>query len=218
MSEEYRKDRDQERDEAMMEPNKEEGSWSGRTMSRRRLLTAIGAAGAALTTMSVLAGQVGEAAKGEKPSVSSSVYGQSEHPLTGDCVLAVTIGELRAEQSPEAGRLYYVTDPGQEGPFMYDAADTVTPDNTGTVLVSAAGARFKRRYDGNIHAGWFGAKGDGATDDTSAVRAALAAARGKTLFFPPGVFIADRYDYGSPQYVRPWLGQLVLVCVRAAPQ
>ncbi|WP_202916114.1 glycosyl hydrolase family 28-related protein [Paenibacillus mesophilus] len=203
MGEEYRKGSEQELEGATKELNKEEEGWSGRTMSRRRLLTAIGAAGAALTTMSVLAGQVGEAAKSEKPSVSSAVYGDPEHPLTGDCVLSVTIAELRAEQSPEAGRLYYVTDPGREGPFMYDAADTVTPDNTGTVLVSAAGARFKRRYDGNMHAGWFGAKGDGVTDDTLAVRAALAAARGKTLFFPPGVFkLTDTITVPRNTFVR----------------
>ncbi len=34
----------------------------------------------------------------------------------------------------------------------------------------------------------YGAKGDGTTDDTAAIRAAIAGARGKTLFFPPGVY------------------------------
>lgn len=35
----------------------------------------------------------------------------------------------------------------------------------------------------------FGAKGDGVTDDGAAVRAAAAAAAGKTLYFPPGTYL-----------------------------
>lgn len=191
-----------ERKEAEILTNAEEG-WRGKPVSRRRLLAAMGAAGAALTTISVLAGQTGAAAKGVKSSVYGSVYGEPEHPLTGDCVRAVTIDELRAEQNPETERLYYVTDPGQEGPFMYDASDTVSADNTGTVVVSGSGARFKRRYDGSLHVKWFGAKGDGIADDTAAVRAALAEARGKTLFFAPGVFkLTDTITVPRNTFVR----------------
>lgn len=160
----------------------------GRPVSRRRLLAAIGAAGTALATMSAFGGRIGEAAHGGPPTVNGSVYGHPGPKHAGDCVRAATVDELRAETAPEAGRLYYVTDSGQEGPFVYDADDTASADNTGTVLVSVSGARFKRRYDGNVHAGWFGARGDGATDDTAAIRAALTVARGKTLFVPPGVF------------------------------
>lgn len=190
-----------ERNEAELATKAEE-SWSGKPVSRRKLLAAIGAAGAALATMGLEAERT-EAGNGVPLSVSGSVYGDPVHPLTGDCVRAVTLSELRAEQNPEVGRLYYVTDPGQEGPFMYDAADTVSADNTGTVVVSGSGARFKRRYDGILHVKWFGAKGDGNADDTAAVRAALEVARGKTLFFAPGVFkLTDTITVPRNTFVR----------------
>lgn len=173
-------------------------------MSRRKLLAAMGAAGAALTAMGVLTGHTGAAAKSLKSTVHGSVYGADpDFPLSADCVRAVKIDDLRAELNPVEGRVYFVTDAGQEGPFLYDAVDTSSTDNTGTVVVSSSGARFKRRYDGNVHVKWFGAKGDGASDDTSAIRTALAAARGKTLFFPPGVFrLTDTITIPRNTFVR----------------
>jgi len=182
---------------------KQEG-WEGKPVSRRKLLAAMGAAGAALTAMGVLTGQSGAAANRAGPGVHGSVYGgDPEFPLLADCVRGVRIEELRTETAPVEGRVYFVTDPGQEGPFLYDPADNSAADNTGTVMVSAMGARFKRRYDGNIHVKWFGAKGNGAADDTSAIRAALAAARGKTLYFPPGVFrLTDTITIPRNTFVR----------------
>lgn len=173
-------------------------------MSRRKLLAAMGAAGAAMTAMGVLTGHTGAAAKSLKSTVPGSVYGGGpDFPLSADCVRAVKIDDLRAELNPVEGRVYFVTDAGQEGPFLYDAVDTSSTDNTGTVVVSSSGARFKRRFDGNLHVKWFGAKGDGTADDTSAIRIALAAARGKTLFFPPGVFrLTDTITIPRNTFVR----------------
>lgn len=160
----------------------------GGTMTRRGLLAALAAAGATLAAASTLGGRIGEAAGGGAASVSEAVYGSSGGLCAEDCVQAVTVADLRAETAPDADRVYMVTDHGQEGLFSYDPGDTASPDNTGTVLVSVSGARFKRRHDGNLHVKWFGAKGDGEADDTEAVRAALSSARGGSLFFSPGVF------------------------------
>ncbi|MEF3306928.1 glycosyl hydrolase family 28-related protein [Paenibacillus sp. GYB003] len=191
---------------------REDGAGGARPISRRKLLAAIGAAGAALAAEGALTGRIGGAANGGEraaaDSVHGSVYGRgkpSSHPLLAEAgdVKAVTFDGLRAEQSPNPDCLYYVTDPGREGPFRYDAADTATADNDGTVLVSGTGARFKRLHDGNVRVDWFGAKGDGAADDTAAVRAALAAARGKTLFFPPGIFkLTDTITVPRNTFVR----------------
>ena len=49
---------------------------------------------------------------------------------------------------------------------------------------------FKRIYSGPLNVRWFGAKGDGVTDDTAAVHAARDAAKSGTIYFPES-FDAD---------------------------
>lgn len=97
------------------------------------------------------------------------------------CCDSVTIAELRALSAPSADCDYYVRDVGMEGHFRYDAGDTASADNTGTVVVSGSGARFKRIYGNELEAKWFGAVGDGTADDTIPLQAAIAAGAGQTL-------------------------------------
>lgn len=56
--------------------------------------------------------------------------------------------------------------------FYYNASDTTTLDNGGTVRVDEAGHRFYILWTAAVKAAWFGAKGDGLTDDTAAIQAA----------------------------------------------
>lgn len=69
------------------------------------------------------------------------------------------------------------TTPGIAGVFWRDASDLVSTDNGVTVIVDASGRRWKRIYDGAINVKWAGAVGDGVTDDTLALRAAVSAGR-----------------------------------------
>ncbi|TMV52828.1 hypothetical protein FE783_01110 [Paenibacillus mesophilus] len=140
-------------------------------LTRRKLLASAGMAGAAAALYGAFTGPVSGAVAGPASGVvAAAVYGGCG---TGGC-LRTTIAGLRACSSPTADAVYFISDPGQEGMFIYDPADTASPDNTGTILVSASGARFKRVFDkGEVNVKWFGAKGDGITDDYSAIRAAI---------------------------------------------
>lgn len=159
----------------------------GQQLSRRKLLIALGAAGTAATVKGVF-GNVDVYSQG---TVMQEVYGGyscEEIPAGINCVTASTIADLRAMTTPCEGLLYYVTDPDQQGMFYVDTLDTTSADNTGTVLVSAGGHRFKRHIeDGVIQVDWFGTHGDGVTSDTKAVQAALdVLASGQTLAFGGG--------------------------------
>lgn len=77
------------------------------------------------------------------------------------------------------------------GLFRYDSTDTTTADNSGTVIVDAAGNRWKRQYaDGFIRADWFGIL-DNTADRTSVLNAAIAASVAATLILPAGVIRLD---------------------------
>lgn len=155
-------------------------------ISRRKLLGGIGAVGA-VTAGAWLLGSFG----GQLPTAHAKKNKSDEDEV---CCKMVTIAQLRALTSPEINHVYYVKDSGQEGPFYYDASDTTSADNEGTILVSTSGARFKRIYDGVIHLNWFGAKGDGTTDDTQAIIAADIAADGDLVKYT-GTYKYSRSGY-----------------------
>ncbi len=92
---------------------------------------------------------------------------------------------------------YYIPGDGGGGTFFYDSTDVITPDNGGTVIVASGSsdptARWKRIYvPRNISAKWFGAKGDGATDDTIALTNCLDLAQnlnGASIYLPSGIYV-----------------------------
>ncbi len=95
---------------------------------------------------------------------------------------------LRANTIPSSSARYYTTDIGQEGFWYYDAADVTSIDNTGTIIVSTNGKRFKRIYTGDLNVLWFGgAAMIAGADASAAIQTALNV--GKPLFFPAGTYI-----------------------------
>lgn len=158
-------------------------------LSRRAMISTLGWAGAALAVGGAIGGTTTTALSAGR-SVTHEVYGCGSSSSEGlDCCLSVTIAELRSMAAAEEGRVYFITDDKRAGPFLYDAADPSSPDNGGTVLVSASGLRFKRRFDGSLNVKWFGAKGDGAHDDGPAIQAAIDAGGARSnIYFPQGSY------------------------------
>lgn len=84
---------------------------------------------------------------------------------------------------------YYAPLDGGGGRFWWDSASTAADDG-GIVIKATAFAtgRWKRIFDGNVNVRWFGAKGDGATNDSVALQAAISSA--EDVFFPAGTYLA----------------------------
>lgn len=105
-------------------------------------------------------------------------------------------------------RGYYSIGDGGGGFFRWNSADTST-DNGGTILQRTAGGtgRWNRIHDGQLSIRWFGAKGDGSTNDTSAVQACLTAGAtgGYPVYVPKGSFKVTtvRVYNGLPAFYGP---------------
>lgn len=107
--------------------------------------------------------------------------------------LRAKVGTTDKEFTSLAGTLAFID--GGGGTFFWDAASTAADDDGLTVKPTAIGGgspgRWKRVHDGtHIHAKWFGAKGDGPTDDapalTNAITACFATTPPTPLVLPPG--------------------------------
>lgn len=121
-------------------------------------------------------------------------YLETAHNTDGTLKLDVkTITDLKAidvatlsnkQQALVAG--YYAAGDGGGGQFYYDAGSN-DADNGGTIIAPSAGAgRWNRISDDPVSVKWFGAKGDGESDDSVAIQAALNSS--PAVAFPPGKY------------------------------
>ncbi|WP_118972351.1 glycosyl hydrolase family 28-related protein [Taibaiella koreensis] len=107
--------------------------------------------------------------------------------------LSTTTGASPDDYSRLLG--YYAPGDGGDGDFYWDNTSTEA-DNKGTVIACYLDpadpttivnpGRWKRLYSGTINVRWFGAKGDGVTDDTTPFLSALSLAN---IFVPEGSYL-----------------------------
>lgn len=88
-------------------------------------------------------------------------------------------------------QVVYLYESGREGLFVYDStvpAATHAADTAQGIYVApnAAAGAWVRVDTGSLNVKWFGARGDGATNDTAAIQAALTAYPQKAWRVPPG--------------------------------
>jgi hypothetical protein len=95
----------------------------------------------------------------------------------GDTLSVFYVENIAALKALTAGQYdlvyvegYYTPGDGGGGWFDWDADSTATMDNGVVIQVNAGGdGRYNRIVDGNVSPLWFGAKGDGTTDASSAM-------------------------------------------------
>lgn len=90
---------------------------------------------------------------------------------------------------------YSAAGDGGGGQFVWNATDTRTDDG-GTILqvTGIATGRWNRVFSGAYSVRWFGAKGDGVTNDTASVLLAIVATNavpGSVLYFQMGVYLVN---------------------------
>lgn len=101
---------------------------------------------------------------------------------------SLSVSELRAGQADTA-RIVHITDPGKEGLFRYSAADVSSPDDS-VMVIRSGNRRYLRVFQGAVNVKWFGAKGDGKTDDYTAIAraAGYVGKKAQSLFLPKGIY------------------------------
>ena len=105
---------------------------------------------------------------------------------------------------------YVTTRDGGEGLFSYAPGDTTSADDGGTIIVDGIGQRWYRQFITEmINVRWFGATGNGTTDDTAALQTAVDSAIYRfnvpRVFVPAGIYktsdvISIGYGYGIGAY------------------
>lgn len=136
-------------------------------------------------------------------TLASNIFSTDQTKIAS---IAVNIAALKAlvvtnfttgSQVMVAG--YYAVGDGGGGVFTYNSGSSAT-DNGGTIIQPTVGAGRWLRASPNtqLNARQFGAKGDGATNDTTPIATALAlavATTGASLYFPPGTYITDTMSF-----------------------
>lgn len=94
---------------------------------------------------------------------------------------------------------------GGGGPFYWSSGAT-TPEDLAMVFGNTSAGRWIRLWSGHVNVRWFGARGDGAHNDTPLIQAAIdfceKQKNGGIVVFPPGVYIVSAPTDQTPYKLR----------------
>jgi len=148
--------------------------------------------GASIGDINIIASQL-EYLAGISTEIAEPI--QAELATKMDGIVVDTIADLLTVDT-EVYTTALVKEELRGGIFNYDASQ-VAVNNEGTIING-----WIRQYDGTINVKWFGAKGDGSTDDSQALQKAvdhfkdLASTTPSTLHFPASKYlIRDHIDF-----------------------
>jgi hypothetical protein len=119
------------------------------------------------------------------PLKGAALLGRSNQVVSSIASLRLLLSSSSSKHAFATG--YYAQGDGGGGNYYIDAADTVSADNGGTIIVAADGARWKLARTDMVSIKQFGAVGDGVTDSTVAIQKAINA--GWAIYIPIGVYI-----------------------------
>lgn len=139
--------------------------------------------------------QINQATYGISPAVPTTDYIGNLHRVVTSITALRALDKTKYTQAFVTG--YYASGDGGGGAYYYDSSDVTSADNGGTIIVANDGARWKLSWQGYISVKQFGAKGDGITDDTTAIQDAFTYAYNagvspnKAIYFPAGTYVVS---------------------------
>lgn len=89
-----------------------------------------------------------------------------------------------------------VTSTGAAGRFIVSTDDVTSPDDGGILIVGVDGRRWKRLFDGEVMAAWFGVS-ESNPDNAPLIMSALVAANPTPVSLPAGILNAGKITFNS---------------------
>lgn len=148
------------------------------------------AEGFAITGLGYLEGSQAAALQTNQDKLDSADSADAAQAAADSLAFAVTDYPALRAYTGSATRLQ-VTATGISGVFNKLGVVGGYTDDGGITIIGVGGMVYVRDFQGSVNIKWFGAKGDGVTDDTTAIQAAFDAVNargGGAVFIPTGVF------------------------------
>ena len=152
--------------------------------SEAQALSYKNSAEASATTATTQAGIATTKAGEASTSASNALASEVQAGLYAG-MIAISLGTIEnmtAISLPQEGQVVVVRDANRGGVFIYRSTGVT---NGGTIFDSSSTGKWCRQYSGAVNVKWFGAIGNGITDDSSSIQGA---SQNNEIYFPLGTY------------------------------